>query len=177
MSELPKTKRILVVYASRGGTTREIAEQIAETLRLKGIGVETAAVKKVSNAGGYDVIVLGSAIYFRRMMPSAVRFIQQNTSILESCPVAVFSVGAQMRKPTPKNHALVEKWVRGGLRPYPNIEPIAMEHFAGAVAFRRLNVLWRVLLIITFGERGDWRDLNAVHTWVNQLYLQLINET
>ncbi|GIK64200.1 MAG: hypothetical protein BroJett018_19940 [Chloroflexota bacterium] len=176
MSESPKTKRILVVYASRGGTTREIAEQIAEALRLKGIGVETAAVKKVSNAGDYDAIVLGSAIYFRRMMPSAVRFIRQNTSILEACPVAVFSVGAQMRKPTPKNHALVEKWVRRGLRPYPNIQPISVEHFAGAVAFRRLNVLWRVLLIITFGERGDWRDLNAVRTWANHIYPLLVNE-
>lgn len=177
MSELPITKRILVVYASRGGTTGEIAEQIANTLRLKGMTVETATVKNVSNAGDYDAIVLGSAIYFRRMMPSAVRFIRQNASALESCPVAVFSVGAQMRKPTPKNHALVEKWVRRGLRAYPNIQPIAVEHFAGAVAFRRLNVLWRVLLIITFGERGDWRDLNAVQTWVNQLYPQLVNAT
>lgn len=175
MSKLPK--RILVAYATRGGTTREIAQQIADALRVKGATVDIHAVGDVADAADYDAIVLGSAIYFRRMMPSAPRFIQQNASILESCPVAVFSVGAQMRKPTPKNHALVESWVRNGLKPYPKIQPIALEHFAGAVAFKRLNLLWRVLLIITFEERGDWRNLDAVSDWANRIYPQLVKDS
>ncbi len=177
MSELPGTKRILVAYATRGGTTREIAEQVADVLRVKGVGVDTAAVGDISDATGYNAIVLGSAIYFRRMMPSASRFIQHNAGVLESCPVAIFSVGAQMRKPTPKNHALVESWVRSSLKQYPQIQPTAIEHFAGTVEFKRLGLLWRVLLIFTFGERGDWRNLDAIRDWANCIYPQLVNGT
>ncbi|MBI5931323.1 MAG: flavodoxin domain-containing protein [Chloroflexi bacterium] len=174
-SPSPTTKRILVVYATRGGTTRDLAEQVAESLRANGSGVEILAAKKVRDITPYDAVVLGSAIYFRQLMPQAVRFLEQNASYLTTHPIAIFSVGAQMRKNVTKNHAVVDRWVRGSLKGVPQLQPVAIEHFAGAIQFKRLNLLWRLLVLITFSELGDWRNLKAVQDWANRIYPQLIN--
>jgi menaquinone-dependent protoporphyrinogen oxidase len=56
-------KKILVVYASRGGSTMEVADKIAEELSSQGdISAEVISVKKAKDIASYDAIVLGSAI-------------------------------------------------------------------------------------------------------------------
>ncbi len=65
---MPKS---LVVYATRTGETKKIAELIAEGIRLS--GAEAAVVnindiKSEKDLQGYDAVVLGSATYHGDMM-------------------------------------------------------------------------------------------------------------
>lgn len=63
--------KALIVYASRTGETRKIAELIAEGLRMAGAEAELKDVKGVKNPDdlkGYDAIVLGSATYHGKMI-------------------------------------------------------------------------------------------------------------
>jgi menaquinone-dependent protoporphyrinogen oxidase len=54
--------RILVAYASRAGSTAEVAEVIGRVLREGGPEVDVCPVGAVHSLAGYDALVLGSAI-------------------------------------------------------------------------------------------------------------------
>jgi menaquinone-dependent protoporphyrinogen oxidase len=54
--------RILVAYASRAGSTAEVAEVIGRVLREGGPEVDVCPVGDVHSLAGYDALVLGSAI-------------------------------------------------------------------------------------------------------------------
>ncbi|MDF1553394.1 MAG: flavodoxin domain-containing protein [Deferrisomatales bacterium] len=64
-------KKFLVVYVSRTGKTKQMAEWIAEGLRFAGHDAALRTlpqVKKVEDIAGYDGYVLGSPTYHRAMI-------------------------------------------------------------------------------------------------------------
>jgi flavorubredoxin len=65
--------RAIVVFSTRTGGTRDIAELIAEGLRMQGADatvVNASAIKKETDLQGYDAYVFGSATYHGEMMQS-----------------------------------------------------------------------------------------------------------
>jgi len=65
--------KALAVYSTRTGETKDIADLIAEGLRMQGVEVDVVnvtAVKKESDLEGYDAYVFGSATYHGEMMQS-----------------------------------------------------------------------------------------------------------
>ena len=63
--------KVLIVYATRTGKTRDIANLIAEGIRFEGEEAKVANVteiKKETDLDGYDGYVFGSATYHGEMM-------------------------------------------------------------------------------------------------------------
>jgi len=63
--------QVLVVYTTRTGQTKKIAELIAEGIRFGGVEAKVVSVheiKKESDLDGYDGYVFGSATYHGEMM-------------------------------------------------------------------------------------------------------------
>lgn len=63
--------KALVVYSTRTGETRDIADLIAEGMRIQGVDVNVVNVTSVRNEAdldGYDAYVFGSATYHGEMM-------------------------------------------------------------------------------------------------------------
>jgi len=63
--------KALVVYCTRTGETKDIAELIAEGIRFQGAEatvVNVTNVKKEEDLDGYDAYVFGSATYHGEMM-------------------------------------------------------------------------------------------------------------
>jgi len=63
--------KALIVFSTRTGETKDIAELIAEGLRMQGAEAEVVnvtGVKKESDLEGYDAYVFGSATYHGEMM-------------------------------------------------------------------------------------------------------------
>ena len=63
--------KAVVVYASRSGETKRIADLIAEGIRIEGSEasvVNITKVKKVEDLEGFDAYVFGSATYHGEMM-------------------------------------------------------------------------------------------------------------
>jgi len=54
---------VLVGYGSRFGSTREIAERMAATLRARGLTVDLRPAEDISGVDRYDAVVLGSGVY------------------------------------------------------------------------------------------------------------------
>jgi flavorubredoxin len=63
--------KALIVYATRSGETKNIAELIAEGIRIGGAEAEvknSTDIKNASDLEGYDAYVFGSATYHGNMM-------------------------------------------------------------------------------------------------------------
>ncbi|MBW2029671.1 MAG: FprA family A-type flavoprotein [Deltaproteobacteria bacterium] len=63
--------KALIVYATRTGATKDIADLIAEGMRIQGCEadvVNVSSIKNESDLDGYDAYVFGSATYHGEMM-------------------------------------------------------------------------------------------------------------
>ena len=82
-----------MVYASRAGSTKGIAEFIAERLRGRGIDTDARDVESAKDLAGYDAFVVGSALYYFHWLKEAKQFLSQNRGVLAGRPVWMFSSG------------------------------------------------------------------------------------
>jgi menaquinone-dependent protoporphyrinogen oxidase len=84
---------VLVAYASKRGSTAEIAETIAATLRREGLGVCLERAEDVQSLDPYDAVVLGSAVYMKRWRGDARHFLKKHRKAFRQTPFWVFSSG------------------------------------------------------------------------------------
>jgi menaquinone-dependent protoporphyrinogen oxidase len=84
---------VLVAYASKRGSTAEIAETVAATLRREGLGVCLEPAGEVRSLERYDAVVLGSAVYMKRWPGDAKHFLKKHRKALRQMPFWVFSSG------------------------------------------------------------------------------------
>jgi menaquinone-dependent protoporphyrinogen oxidase len=172
--------RALVVYASKYGSTRGIAERIAKTLNESG---QQAAAVPASKAGlleGYDAFVIGSAAYMFSWMKEAIDFVRQNTSTLSDKPVWLFSSGPigtatadakgrDVRETTvPKEIAELKTSIQ------------ARDHrvFFGAFDHTKLNLTHRLVYALPAMKNlltdGDFRDWDEIDAWAKGIAAALV---
>jgi len=86
-------KAVLVAYASKMGSTAEIAQAITDQLRSRGLKVVAAPFADAPDPAGFDAVVVGSAVYTTRWMKSARRFLRQHRETLADRPTWLFESG------------------------------------------------------------------------------------
>jgi menaquinone-dependent protoporphyrinogen oxidase len=84
---------VLVVYGSRHGGTRGIAEKIGEVLRTEGLEAEVAAADQVADVSAADAFVVGSGVYMGSWLKEPLDFIKRNEATLAARPLWLFSSG------------------------------------------------------------------------------------
>jgi len=84
---------VLVAYATKYGSTKEVAEAIAKALGERGVDAVMRPPGVVRDLKGYSAAVLGTTLCFFRWRGEAHRFISRNRSTLSGVPVAVFGLG------------------------------------------------------------------------------------
>ena len=84
---------VLVAYASRYGSTQEVAEAVAATLRERELEVDSQPMREVRTLERYSAVVLGTAIYIFRLHKDARRFLSRYRAALTERPVAIFAMG------------------------------------------------------------------------------------
>jgi len=174
-------KRILVAYDTIHGSTAEVAKSIGAALCTRGFQVDVRFVGNVTALQDYDAVILGSAIYEFRWLPDAMAFLKNNTAALSALPVAYFIVGASLFQDTPENRDAVKKsFVDPVLTEYPDIKPLSIGLFGGAVDFKKEQYnlfekfVLRILgLIVGFKDSADWRNWEYINSWANEVGDQL----
>src|SRR5438552_17344033 len=101
--------KVLVAYASKNGSTEEIAQAIAEQLRSHGLEADCREAGEVRDLNPYGAVVLGSAVYAKRWRPSARRFLRRHGPALSVMPWWVFSSGP-VGEPKPDDEAQAAEW-------------------------------------------------------------------
>jgi menaquinone-dependent protoporphyrinogen oxidase len=92
--------RVLVAHASRHGSTREVAEAVAATLRARGLAVQVMPAGEVGHLRRCDAVVLGGALYTGRLHKDARRFLARYRKALAARPLAVFALGPRTLEAT-----------------------------------------------------------------------------
>jgi menaquinone-dependent protoporphyrinogen oxidase len=85
--------RVLVAYATKLGSTAEIAGTIAAILAAAGHVAEARSAHDVRSLDGYDAVILGSALYAAHWQRDANRFVERQRAALAARPVWLFSSG------------------------------------------------------------------------------------
>ncbi len=85
--------KVLVVYASRHGATRGIAERIAARLTESGVDATIEGAQEVEDVSGFDAYVIGSAAYASHWLKEATDFVRHHRDLLAGRPVWLFSSG------------------------------------------------------------------------------------
>jgi menaquinone-dependent protoporphyrinogen oxidase len=99
-------ERVLILYATKHGHTRKVAEKLATVLQSRGL---TTELLDLSNRGAdfrldnYSAVILGGPVYAGRFMRPLRSFVAENCETLAKMPTAFFSVGLSAAKNTPKD--------------------------------------------------------------------------
>lgn len=162
---------VLVGYATRYGSTQEVAEAIAATLRECGLTVDIQLLREVQTLAEYRAVVLGAPLFMFHWHKDALRFLSRHREALTQRPVAVFALG-----PTHDPYD-AEEWQASGaqlakeLAKFPWLTPVALEMFGGKYDPAKLGFPIKALA----GDvpASDIRDWAAVRAWASSLAAQL----
>ncbi|MHB1016510.1 MAG: flavodoxin domain-containing protein [Coriobacteriia bacterium] len=164
------SKRVLVAYATRTGSTTGVAEAIGRTLGERGYAVDVKPLREKPSPGGYDAVVMGSAINGAAWLPEAMSWLESNTTVLRDVPTAAFCVhsmnGGSDEKQTRKRTAYLDK-VRSA------VKPVAEGFFLGRGPSADDSSLIARWAFKTFGgtAEGDARDWDKIKAWAEGLKL------
>jgi|SRR5581483_5619780 len=164
---------ILTAYASRYGSTREIAEAIARRLRAAGHAIDMRSAGEVAAVGAYDVVVLGSAIYDGAWITEAAELARRNIDALAARPVWLFSVGAISSEQRWPLGALAKQEPKEIAAFLDAIHPRDYHVFAGAVERDRLSFAGRLFFKLLKGRYGDYRNWQEIAAWAERIACQL----
>ena len=156
---------ILVAYASKSGTTAEVAERIGACLRDAGVDVEVQAAGAVNSLEGYRAIILGSAVRMGQWLPEARRFVERYQDALRERPVAIFSVHLLAREDSEADRAQRESYT-APVRAL--IAPVMEGFFAGRLEMARLSFGDRLISRLVKATEVDARDWAAVCAWTRE---------
>lgn len=163
---------ILIAYASRYGSTREIAQTIARVLRERGMAVDVRPAADVVRLEGYRAIVLGSALYSGGWLEDAREFLESFQDELSELPLWLFSSGPTT--PGDPVEALA------GWR-YPedlqsmvlSLRPRDVALFAGKIDPETLNLQDWLINRSMRGVSGDFRNWARIEAWATHVADQL----
>ena len=126
--------KILVTYASRSGSTAEVAAAIGRTLSEDGAQVDVLPMQDVTDLAPYRAVVAGSAIRSAKWLPEAMAFVQTHRAALSQKPFAMFTVCITVAMAnTEQYRSAVSGWVapvRAQVRPLSEAFFAAI-HFVG----------------------------------------------
>ena len=162
-------KTVLVAYASRMGSTQEIAAAIGDQLTTRGFDVEVAAAETTPSARSFDAVILGSALYMGRWERDAVDYLKRQAPDLTDRPTWLFQSGPSgppaEGKPTPTPGAVQRLCGKIGLA--------APTTFGGNLDHSRATGL--LARWVSNGDlAGDFRDWDQIRAWADGVADQLV---
>jgi menaquinone-dependent protoporphyrinogen oxidase len=161
--------RVLVAYASKLGSTEEIARAIVGVLEQRGHHAEAVTMRAVRSLEPWDAVILGSALYAAHWQRDANKFVQHHRDGLVARPVWLFSSGpldarlAAADLPITQHAAAIMEGVAyrehrtfgGRLAPDAPVDP----------------------QVLKTHPIGDFRDWEAIEAWTNAIATALETET
>jgi menaquinone-dependent protoporphyrinogen oxidase len=158
---------VLVGYATRYGSTQEVAEVIAATLSEGGFGVDIQPLREVRSLAGYRAVVLGAPLFMFHWHKDALTFLSRHCKALKERPVAVFVLGP-IHDPYDEQEWLNSRnQLDKELANFPWFTPVALELFGGKYDPESL----RFPLKMFAGKEpaSDIRDWTAIRLWAESL--------
>ena len=165
--------QILVAYATRYGSTKEVAEVVAATLEEQGLEVEVKPAREVRSLDGYGAAVLGTPLYMGALHKDVRALLEKNQKALETTRFALFALG-----PIKADDGIdgSRAQLLEALAKLPVPAPAAMAVFVGAYDPARLGFKDKMIAALPasplHGETAhDERDWEAISRWALEVPL------
>ncbi len=164
---------VLVGYASAHGSTKGVAEAIAERVRLAGLAAEVLPIDEIAGLDAYEGIILGRAVHDQAWLPQGLAFLRAHAVELAARPVWLFSVSSvgdsssffgrratrlfQRLKRVPEARRRIDQ----------AIGPRGHRDFSGAIQRDHWTTSGSVFLRVFGGRYGDHRDWEGIARWAD----------
>lgn len=169
--------RVLIVFGTTEGHTREICQFAARSLREAG---HTATVEEAMGEGlavqlaPYEAVILAGSLHVGRFQPGLVRFAQAHAELLNAKASAFIAVSLSAAGENPDDwEGLKECLAR--FEHETGWTPKAVHHAAGAIKYSQYDFFKRLALMHIAAKRGqrtvtshdyDLTDYDAVRAFV-----------
>jgi menaquinone-dependent protoporphyrinogen oxidase len=191
-----KMTKVLIVYATKSGSTSEIAEVIGTDIRQFGCQVDVKSVGEAVKIESYDAFVVGGPMIMG-WHPQAVDFLKKNQQVFKNKPVACFMSAMSLTQaaenesyPLPvfrdpllvkpahnperlsfkENFTRVSNYIKPVLAEPIWVKPGTVAIFGGKLDLAKLNLFERLFVQWVVGAKpGDYRNWEAIHSWAKDL--------
>jgi menaquinone-dependent protoporphyrinogen oxidase len=188
--------RILVAFATKHGSTPEVAEAVAEELRAGGAEVDVRPASLDGSLSDYQAVVLGAPMIFG-WHKDALRFIARHRSELATMTTVYFVMAASLtdtgeeridgipivkdpwlakRPKDPARLGFRERYARPSeylKKPFgsaPEVRPSSVAFFAGSLDLTKMNIFEKLFVMLVIGATpGDSRNFDAIREWARGL--------
>ncbi len=168
--EANMTSKVLIAYATKSGSTAEVAAAMGEALGKLGVAVDVKPVKDVTRLDDYRAVVLGSAVRMGAWLPEAANFVKNNPAHLSRLPVAYFTVHLQNLGDSEEERTLRTAYTA----PVRQVlAPTTEAFFAGKMELARLSFFERMLSKAMKAVDEDRRDWGKITAWAEGLPVAL----
>jgi menaquinone-dependent protoporphyrinogen oxidase len=197
---LDRQARILVVYATRHGSTAEVAETVAAEVRAAGAQADVRPAAAGAEPAGYDAVVVAAPMIMG-WHKAALRYVRGHRARLAGLPTAYLVTAMSLTdtgddevsgvpivkdpwlaKP-PRNaaklsyrerYAAPAHYLGDILRKTAPVHPRTVGFFAGSLDFTTMNLLEKLFVLLVVGATpGDARNWDAIRAWAHDLLPQL----
>lgn len=158
--------RVLVAYATKNGSTAEIAEAVGKELVAAGHSADVRETGSVPSLDGYTAVVIGGPIYMGKIHSGVQKWAKQHRDALLKLPVAGFAVGLSPATNDTEGICWTTKALHTALSPVPLV---AETVFAGRLDPAKLSWFQNWIVKKVKSPVGDFRDWNAIAAWAREL--------
>lgn len=172
-------KRACILYATREGQTRKIAQYVAST--LSAAGFDSVDIRDVNDSGDsiyvgdYSGMIIAASVHLGQHEPEIVDFVKAHRHGLEKLPSAFISVslseaGAERVNTTAEQHARFAVDVEKALNKFfqqTGWTPSAVMPVAGALAYSKYNWLIRFVMKRIASKAGGDTDTSRDYEYTN----------
>ena len=130
------SKRVLIVYSTRAGSTAEVAEKIGGIISQRGLAVDVMTLSEVKYLSSYGTVILGSAIRVGNVLPEVTKFIEKHRETLAQKVFSMFFVCMTLMDDTAESRQTVSTY----LEPVRTlVKPAGEGMFAGALSLKKIR--------------------------------------
>lgn len=175
--------KVLVAYESRGGATREIAEEVSLVLAAEGLEPDVRGIRDQLHLADYDAYIIGAPVRMGRWAPRMTKFLLKGATRMSEKPVAVFAVGASFAPPQPGVDLTDPKSVEAAeyaekcrlevARGCEQLHPVAFATFPGVMRAAAFPAPTRWAMGVAKLPAEDVRDWGEIRAWAAEAATQL----
>jgi menaquinone-dependent protoporphyrinogen oxidase len=151
---------ILVAYATRTGSSEEVAQSVAEVLRSHALAVDLRRAAEVHAIGQITAVAICVALYGGRFHRDVRRFLSEHRSALKKVPVALFVLGPVHSDE--KEWAGAREQMEKELKRFPWLSPAVQQIVGGRFDPGRLGFPFNLVPALRKLPASDALDWNAI---------------
>ena len=161
-----RQESVLIGYASRYGSTGDVARSIEQTLSNETRTVTVSPVSEIFDLHPYSAVILGTPLYGGKVLPEITTFVKNHQNLLKSIPVSLFLTGYSLAD-------LDEKKKKRALQAAENLEQYILFRdiglFGGCVPERDYSLMEKAVMKKSGIVPGDYRSPGQIQAWAQSL--------